>query len=150
SPAINAGTFSGAPNTDQRGFPQVGVRDIGAFEVNPPTPQTVSFAELADKVYGDADFAIGATTTSKFPVSFTASGNATVYEDNDVWYVHIVGAGSATITAHQAGNDVFAAADDVEQNFDIGKANATVVVTPYNVTFDGQSHTATVVSITGV
>ena len=32
----------------------------------------------------------------------------------------------------------------------ITKANATVVVTPYNVTYDGQSHTATVASITGV
>ena len=32
----------------------------------------------------------------------------------------------------------------------IDKANATVVVTPYNVTYDGQPHTATVSSITGV
>src|SRR5204862_7122544 len=32
----------------------------------------------------------------------------------------------------------------------ISKANATVVVTPYNVTYDGLSHTATVTSITGV
>jgi hypothetical protein len=32
----------------------------------------------------------------------------------------------------------------------IGKANATVVVTAYSVTYDGMSHTATVVSITGV
>ena len=32
----------------------------------------------------------------------------------------------------------------------INKANATVVVTPYNVTYDGTAHTATVTSITGV
>src|SRR6185369_17210806 len=32
----------------------------------------------------------------------------------------------------------------------IAKANATVVVTPYTVTYDGQAHTATVTSITGV
>ena len=32
----------------------------------------------------------------------------------------------------------------------IDKANATVVVTPYDVTYDGQPHTATVSSITGV
>src|SRR5262249_21614231 len=30
------------------------------------------------------------------------------------------------------------------------KADATVVVTPYTVTYDGQAHTATVTSITGV
>ena len=32
----------------------------------------------------------------------------------------------------------------------INKADATVVVTPYSVTYDGQPHTATVASITGV
>ncbi len=32
----------------------------------------------------------------------------------------------------------------------IGKANATVVVTPYSVTYDGNAHAATVASITGV
>src|SRR6185369_10803529 len=32
----------------------------------------------------------------------------------------------------------------------VGKANATVVVTPYTVTYDGNPHTATVTSITGV
>ena len=32
SPAINAGTSSGAPTTDQRGLPRVGATDIGAFE----------------------------------------------------------------------------------------------------------------------
>jgi hypothetical protein len=32
----------------------------------------------------------------------------------------------------------------------VGKANATVVVTPYSVTYDGNPHTATVTSITGV
>ena len=35
-------------------------------------------------------------------------------------------------------------------NFVIDRANATVVVTPYDVMYDGQPHTATVVSITGV
>src|SRR5439155_4513173 len=32
----------------------------------------------------------------------------------------------------------------------ISKANATVVVTPYTVSYDGHSHTATVTSITGI
>ncbi|MGH8173909.1 MAG: choice-of-anchor Q domain-containing protein [Rhodanobacteraceae bacterium] len=33
SPAFNAGTATGAPATDQRGFPRNGAVDIGAFEV---------------------------------------------------------------------------------------------------------------------
>lgn len=32
SPAINAGSATGAPSTDQRGFARVGATDIGAFE----------------------------------------------------------------------------------------------------------------------
>jgi hypothetical protein len=32
SPALNAGTSTGAPATDQRGFPRVGAVDIGAYE----------------------------------------------------------------------------------------------------------------------
>ena len=66
------------------------------------------------------------------------------------WFVHITGAGPATITAHQAGTDIFGAATDVDQSFTIDKANATVVVTPYTVVFDGVPHEATVTSITGV
>src|SRR5262249_8246510 len=64
--------------------------------------------------------------------------------------VHILGAGSATITAHQAGSDIFGAAPDVSQNLTIDQADATVVITPYTVIYDGQPHTATVASITGV
>jgi hypothetical protein len=32
----------------------------------------------------------------------------------------------------------------------VSKANATVVVTPYTVTYDGNAHTAAITSITGV
>jgi hypothetical protein len=43
SPAINAGDDTLAPGTDQRGFPRVGVSDIGAFEFgsSAPAPATV-------------------------------------------------------------------------------------------------------------
>jgi hypothetical protein len=34
SPAVNAGTSTGAPATDQRGFARAGAPDIGAFEFN--------------------------------------------------------------------------------------------------------------------
>jgi hypothetical protein len=151
SPAIDTASVDTELNTDQRGFSQVGVRDIGAFEVNPPQPQSIDFAAPANKTYGDADFALSAATTSGLLVSYTATGNASVYQDvGGVWYVHIIGAGSATITAHQVGDEIFLAADDVAQNLTIEKANATVVVTPYSVVYDGVAHTSTVTSIVGV
>ena len=151
SPAIDSGASTTFSFFDQRGLLRVGTRDIGAFESGALFPQTITFAALSDKTYGDADFAISATATSKLAVTFTASGDATVYQDmSGAWFVHITGAGPATITAHQAGTDIFGAATDVDQSFTIDKANATVVVTPYTVVFDGVPHEATVTSITGV
>jgi hypothetical protein len=151
SPAIDFGFSTAFTFFDQRGLLRVGTRDIGAFESGALFPQTISFAALADKTYGDADFTISATATSKLPVTFTARGNTSVSEDNNgVWTVHILGAGTATVTAHQAGTDIFGAATDVDQSLTINKADATVVVTPYSVIYDGQPHTATVTSITGV
>jgi hypothetical protein len=147
SPAVNAGTAVGAPSTDQRGYYRVGNVDIGAFEFGGTATQsqTITFGPLADETYGNADFAIGATATSGLPVVFTASGNATVSEDTgtSVWYVQITGAGSATITAHQAGNVSYSPAPDVAQTLAIDKAAASINVTPYSVTYDANPHTAT-------
>jgi hypothetical protein len=147
SPAVNAGTAVGAPSTDQRGYSRVGNVDIGAYEFGGTATQsqTITFGPLAAETYGDADFAIGATTTSGLPVVFTASGNATVYEDTgtSVWYARITGAGSATITAHQAGNVSYSPAPDVAETLAIDKATASITVTPYSVAYDGNPHTAT-------
>jgi hypothetical protein len=84
--------------------------------------QTIDFDPLADKTYGDADFTVIATASSGLPVSFSASGNCEVNGD----LVSITGAGSCTITASQAGDEVYAAAADVEQTFGIAKADQTI------------------------
>ena len=42
SPAINAGTASGAPATDQRGQARVGTPDIGAYETGFETPTDIT------------------------------------------------------------------------------------------------------------
>lgn len=97
--------------------------EIGAVPAN--RPQTVTFAPLANRTFGDADFAIGATSTSGLPVSFVASGNATVAQVAGVWYVHITAAGSATITSVQAGNLSYVEAPRVSQTFSIAKAAST-------------------------
>ena len=60
-------------------------------------------------------------------------------------------AGSPYTVAYAfAGNATFAPATDTTTTLTVTKADATVVVTPYTVTYNGVSHTATSASITGV
>jgi hypothetical protein len=95
-------------------------------------PQSITFGPLADKVYGDA-FSISATASSNLPVSFTATGDCGVLGTS----VTITAAGTCTITAHQAGNDDYTAAEDVSRSFAIAKAPATLSVGSPVTTFDG-------------
>ncbi len=121
------------------------------FFINPAN-QTITFGTLANHTWGDPDFTVSATATSRLPVDFTATGSAAVYENTGtgVWYVHIGGAGSATITAQQGGDDNYHSAADVPQGFTIGQANASITVTGFSGTYDGAAHGVTSSSATGV
>jgi hypothetical protein len=79
--------------------------------------QVVTFDPLGNKTVGDADFDVSAsaTTTSGLDIDFTASGSCTVSSST----VHLAGAGSCTITAHQDGNNDYNAAPDVSQTFTV-------------------------------
>src|SRR5262249_50846173 len=79
--------------------------------------QTITFAALPGRTFGDPDFTVSATASSGLPVSFSASGNCTVTGST----VDIQAAGSCTITASQAGDATWAAAPDVPQSFTIAK-----------------------------
>ena len=63
SPAINAGTSSGAPGTDQRGFSRFGSVDIGAYELQSVAPEVSDIAktvnEDATATFSAADFDAG-------------------------------------------------------------------------------------------
>ena len=106
------------------------------------TDQTINFAALADKTYGDADFTVSATASSGLTVIFTASGKCTI----SGMTVHLTGAGSCTITASQAGNTNYNPAPNVPQSFNVGKASSTTTVTVSNATYDGQPHGGTAVA----
>jgi MBG domain len=105
-------------------------------------PQTITFNPLADKVYGDPAFALDATASSGLPVNYTSSGTCQVLGTT----VTITGAGSCTITAHQAGNDSYEPAADVSQSFNIAKAPATITVGTEYV-YDGTIKSASVSTI---
>ncbi|WP_343531287.1 choice-of-anchor Q domain-containing protein [Pedobacter sp.] len=89
------------------------------------TDQTISFAALANKIYGDADFSLSATGG--------ASGNAVTYTSSNPLVatitgntVTIVGTGSTTITASQLGNANYNAATNVQQTLTVDKAGQTI------------------------
>ena len=87
-----------------------------------PQSQSITFDPLSDKTYGEAAFAIGATASSNLLVSFTATGDCGVLGSS----VRITAAGTCTITAHQAGDADYAAAEDVSQSFAINPAAPSI------------------------
>ncbi|PYV17385.1 MAG: hypothetical protein DMG21_08505, partial [Acidobacteria bacterium] len=106
--------------------------------------QTITFNALGNKTYGDADFNVSATATSGLPVTFTASGNCTVVGT----LVHITGAGSCTITAHQAGDSNYNTATDVPQLFTVSQKSVTPSITANDKTYDA-TNTATLATPAG-
>ena len=82
-------------------------------------PQTITFAAIPAKVNTDADFNPGATsaTSAVNPITYTSSdlSVATIVSG----MIHIVGAGTSTITASQAGNTNYTAATDVQQTLTV-------------------------------
>jgi gliding motility-associated-like protein len=82
-------------------------------------PQTLTFGPLADAVVGDQDITPGATSTNNsIPITYTSSDFAVATIANGK--VHLVGEGTAIITAHQKGNVVYAAAEDKSQTIKVG------------------------------
>jgi hypothetical protein len=104
--------------------------------------QTITFAELADKTFGDADFAVVATASSSLPVSLTAGGACTISGTT----VHLTGAGDCSITAHQGGNTSYRPAAEVSRTFSIAKGLATLVFDNLNWTYTGSPFAVTVTS----
>jgi hypothetical protein len=75
--------------------------------------QTINFGELAARSIADAPFTISATATSTLPVTFANSNESVATLSGST--VTIVGLGSTTITASQAGDDNYNPAIAVER-----------------------------------
>ncbi|MCA1684033.1 MAG: Ig-like domain-containing protein, partial [Actinobacteria bacterium] len=115
--------------------------------------QTITFGPLADKTYGDADFAVTAAGGgSGNPVTFSVVAGAG-YASVSGGTVHILGATPTgqvvTVRAAQAGNSNYNDATVVDQPFRIAQASSTTTVTGYSGTYDGNSHGAASDGVTG-
>jgi len=103
--------------------------DISAtVEALPPAQavnaaQTIAFAALANKEFGDPDFSVSATASSGLVVRLGASGTCIVYGMT----VHITGVGSCTIFASQDGDVNYDPAPYVAQTFQIVDTTPPVI-----------------------
>ncbi|MBA3697762.1 MAG: hypothetical protein H0W78_02695 [Planctomycetes bacterium] len=86
--------------------------------------QTITFAPLPAKTYGDAPFALTATASSSLPVSYTSSDPAIASITGAT--VTILKGGTVTITAAQAGDAQWDPAVSVPQELTINKAAQTI------------------------
>ncbi|WP_421893441.1 MBG domain-containing protein [Marinoscillum sp.] len=92
----------------------------------PKLEQTIAFSGPDDKVFGDAPFELIATTTSGLIVSFESSDESVAIVSGST--LTIVGVGTTTITASQAGDLDFVSAESVDRSFEVSMAE--LVVTP--------------------
>ena len=85
--------------------------------------QTISFGTIADKSVGDFNFIPTAVASSGLDVSFTSSNSLVAEVQSDGRTIKVRAAGSATITANQAGNSAYNAASSVTQTLTVGYFN---------------------------
>jgi hypothetical protein len=95
----------------------------GKLTIDPLMAQTITFATLPAKKYGDADIKLTATASSKLPVTFTSSNPAVATILNDS--LHVLATGTTVITALQAGNTIYAPASSA-QNLTVQKARLII------------------------
>ena len=120
-----SGTNDGGQCSVPAGLSGVGAIAAGRFHnlaLIPLADQTIAFAALGQKTYGDPDFTVGATASSGLPVSLAATGNCSVSGAT----VHLTGAGSCTLTASQPGDASHNPAPEVSQTFAIAKADQSI------------------------
>lgn len=130
--ANNSSGCGGITPTPNNHFGWGRIDTLAAYYLEPSLYQTITVGPLSDKTYGDPDFDVSASASSGLAVSFSTSGNCTVSSNT----IHITGAGSCTITASQAGLDVYSIAAgsavpyypaaNVSQTFFIAKATPTI------------------------
>jgi hypothetical protein len=126
--------------------------------------QAITFGALPNHTVGDAPFTVSASASSGLPVSFSA-GPSTVCTSGGTngATITLVGSGTCTVTASQAGNGNYLAAPNVPQSFTVAASSKltlalTVTTTPSGPVTTGSevtakaaltNHTASTQTVTG-
>jgi len=92
--------------------------DVIGYDLRAPglrTAQTITFAALSNRTLPVAPFALSATASSGLPVAFNSTTTPVCTVSNST--LTIVGTGTCSISANQAGNATYAPATPVTQSF---------------------------------
>ncbi|MBT7299871.1 MAG: hypothetical protein HN849_10175 [Victivallales bacterium] len=120
---------------------------IDDVQVTGKKDQSITFAPLPLKTYGDPDVALGATASSGFAVTYVSSnpGVATILSGA----LHIVSAGTSTITASQLGDATWTAAAPTQRLLTVDPAGLTCTADDQNRTY-GSANPALTITYTGL
>lgn len=93
--------------------------------------QTISFTSSAPSYgyVGGVAYDVAATASSGLPVNLSIAVASSAVCSLSGSNVTFTGEGTCTINAEQAGNDTFAAADQIQQSIDVGKQSQTISFT---------------------
>ncbi|MFZ4456142.1 MAG: beta strand repeat-containing protein [Bacteroidales bacterium] len=80
-------------------------------------PQTITFGALASKSISDVKFKLSGSASSSLAITYSSSNPSVATITNDS--VFLVGVGTTTITASQAGNSNYSAATSVDQTLTV-------------------------------
>jgi hypothetical protein len=86
--------------------------------------QTITFGPLSNVTFGVAPITLTATASSNLTVTFASTTTPVCTVAGNV--VTVVGTGTCSITASQAGNASYAAATDVTRTFTVAKGSQTI------------------------
>ena len=107
---------------------------------------TMRFATTSiNKSFGDADFTNTLTNTGDGIATYASDNESVATVDAETGLVHIVGSGSANITATVAdGKNFTYAVKTAQYAIGVNTAAMTVSAANYSGTYDGEAHTITV------
>jgi uncharacterized repeat protein (TIGR02543 family) len=126
--SVNVGTGISVTSTSSLSGSDAGnytlTQPIGLTGDITQATQTITFASLTPATLSTADYSPGATASSGLTVSYTSSNPcvATIVGGN----IHIVGAGTTTITASQSGGGNYSAASSVNQTLTVMNPTSTL------------------------
>ncbi|MGM0579223.1 MAG: MBG domain-containing protein [Bacteroidota bacterium] len=94
--------------------------------------QTITFDEIADKNYGDADFTLSASSDSGLPISFSVISGSASLSGN---ILSIDDVGTVTVEAQQDGENNYEPATPISRSFAVTKTMLSVSAEDKNINY---------------